>query len=86
MNRGQWRNLTVDDGLAGNIVYSMTQDKAGNYWFGTNNGISRFDGDSWQTIGLEHGLPSKDVYTLVVDGQGSIWAGVRGSVVEVAKK
>tara|TARA_R110002167_G_scaffold12233_2_gene52308 strand:- start:5932 stop:7053 length:1122 start_codon:yes stop_codon:yes gene_type:complete len=82
----QWRNLTTDDGLAGNIVYSIARDKVGNYWFGTNAGVTRFDGENWQTIGPAQGLPSQDVYTLTVDEQGSVWAGVRGSVVQIAKK
>lgn len=83
---GQWRNLTTEDGLAGNVVYSSARDDDGNYWFGTNGGVSRFDGENWQTISLNKGLPSRDVYALAVDQQGSVWAGVRGSVVQIAKK
>ncbi|MEH6472264.1 MAG: two-component regulator propeller domain-containing protein [Halopseudomonas sp.] len=83
---GKWRNLTTQDGLAGNVVYSIARDQIGNYWFGTNGGVSRFDGETWQTIGRANGLPSQDVYALAIDAQGDVWAGVRGSVVQITKK
>ena len=38
---GEWRNLSMTDGLAGNIVYSIAQDDSGAYWFGTNRGVGR---------------------------------------------
>jgi ligand-binding sensor domain-containing protein len=42
-----WKNYTVKDGLAGNIIYSVAQDEMGGLWFGTNGGLSYFDGKTW---------------------------------------
>lgn len=36
--------LTMQDGLADNSVSSIYKDKDGFMWFGTNNGLSRYDG------------------------------------------
>ncbi|WP_210398067.1 ligand-binding sensor domain-containing protein [Motiliproteus sediminis] len=77
---GEWTNLTVADGLAGNIVYSVLQDSSGVFWFGTNAGVSRYDGRSWQTFNRGNGLPGNDVYALAEDARGDIWVGTRGGV------
>jgi hypothetical protein len=37
-------NYTMANGLAGNDVNAIALDAHGNIWFGTMNGISKFDG------------------------------------------
>jgi len=75
-----WKNFTSQDGLAGNIVYSIRQDKQHVYWFGTNKGLSRFDGQSWTSVGKAEGLLDDHVYAVAVTKQGEIWAGTRHGV------
>src|SRR6185503_14153392 len=36
--------LSVEDGLASHEVFCGVQDKAGFLWFGTRNGLNRYDG------------------------------------------
>ena len=38
------RLLTMQDGLADNTVSCICKDADGFMWFGTNNGLSRYDG------------------------------------------
>ena len=38
------RLLTMQDGLADNTITSIYKDRDGFMWFGTNNGLSRYDG------------------------------------------
>lgn len=80
---GEWHNLTTADGLAGNIVFSMTQDREGVFWFGTEQGLSRYDGKSWQTIGPEQGLLGDSVYAVASTPAGEIWAGTLGGVTRI---
>ncbi len=40
-------NFTQNDGLSGNIVFCMMQDKIGNIWFGTNRGACFYDGKNF---------------------------------------
>jgi len=75
-----WTSYTVQDGLAGNVVYSMIQDAEGVYWFGTNGGLSRFDGNSWVTYGHGEGLLGTDVYAIVEAPGGAIWVGTQNGV------
>ena len=61
---------------------ALGPDKA--YWFGTNNGLSRFDGDNWTTYGADDGLLGANVYAVVITESNEIWAGTRGGVVRLA--
>lgn len=75
-----WRNYTVKDGLAGNIVYSVLEDNDGVMWFGTNRGLSRFDGNSWFTYNHSNGLLEDNVYAIATTSNGEIWVGTKRGV------
>ena len=72
------------DGLAGNIVYSIAQQPDGIYWFGTNKGLSRFDGKNWHNWNIHNGLAGNDVYAIAIAPNGDIWVGTRGGVTRMA--
>lgn len=40
----RFRNYSVNDGLSENTVYCISQDHKGFMWFGTKDGLNRFDG------------------------------------------
>jgi len=82
----EWKNFTMDHGLAGNLVYAITQDADGVFWFGTNHGVSRYDGETWQTLSRENGLINNSVYTIAVAPNGDVWAGTRGGVARIKVK
>ncbi len=44
------RTITMNNGLPSNAVRSIVQDKNGFVWFGTDNGLCRYDGYSMQTF------------------------------------
>lgn len=75
-----WRSLTTADGLAGNIVYSIAQEKDGTLWFGTDQGASRYDGKSWKTFGLRDGLAGSNVFAIAIGPNNDIWLGTKGGV------
>jgi ligand-binding sensor domain-containing protein len=79
----QWTNLTHSDGLAGDIVYSITQDKYGAMWFGTQQGVSRYQDGDWQTLGTKQGAGGASIYSLVALPDGDVWAGTRGGVIRI---
>ena len=63
------------DGLAGSTVYDVVQDQDGFIWFGTENGLSRFDGKKFYNYTVKDGLPDNEVLTLFADKQGRVWIG-----------
>ncbi len=79
----RWQNLTVSDGLAGDIVFAISEDTAGRLWFATDQGLSRFDGEDWLTIDHAAGLPAGPVYAVQVAPNGDVWAGSRGNVARI---
>lgn len=47
------RVLTMQEGLADNTVSCIHKDRDGFMWFGTNNGLSRYDGKNLKNFGSE---------------------------------
>lgn len=47
------RTITMDDGLPSNTVRNIVQDRYGFMWFGTDNGLCRYDGISVQTFHIQ---------------------------------
>lgn len=43
-----FKNYKVEDGLSQNSVFCIHQDTRGFMWFGTNDGLNRFDGNSFK--------------------------------------
>jgi len=82
----KWATFSSQDGLAGNIVYSMAQDEKGVMWFGTDKGVSRYDGKTWKTLGVAEGLLDKNVYALAAVPGGDVWAGTKRGVVRINTK
>ncbi|HSK14207.1 MAG TPA: two-component regulator propeller domain-containing protein, partial [Phnomibacter sp.] len=66
---------TTRDGLAGNLVYDMCQDEEGFLWFGTDNGLSRFDGQQFKNFTVRDGLADNEVVRLHLDKKGRLWLG-----------
>ncbi|MDH5547323.1 MAG: regulator [Gammaproteobacteria bacterium] len=79
----KWTNFVVDDGLVGNIVYSIDEGPDGHLWFGTNRGISRFDGQNWKSLTINDGLLDDHVYAVLAEPSGDVWAGTAHGVVKI---
>jgi len=62
-SQGMWKTYTRADGLAGDTVYCITQDKLGNYWFGTRGaGLSKLD-----TNGVWTNFMNTDSFVFIKD-------------------
>jgi len=63
------------DGLARDSVNAIAADKNGYLWFGTDEGLSRFDGYEFTNYGVNEGLPRAFVTALLVTRDGGLWVG-----------
>lgn len=68
-----YTHYDVTDGLAGSVVYCITQDKDGFIWTGTETGVSRFDGTHFQNFAISDGLPDIEVLQMFGDSKGRVW-------------
>ena len=63
------------------ITRNMLQDKNGNYWFATWQGVIQYDGKFFTNVTLKEGLKHFHVFSVLEDKTGSLWFGtIRGGV------
>ncbi len=67
----------MDDGLANKSVRAIMQDKQGYLWFGTEQGLSRFDGLNLTNYQADRNssLSGNYITALTLDSQGNLWIG-----------
>lgn len=79
-----FQQFTVADGLVQATVYTIYQDGYGFVWFGTQSGLSRYDGYSftnYQTIPFDSTSLQDGWITNISEGQnGKLWIGTTNGV------
>jgi len=74
----RFTHLTTKDGLSQSYVNAILQDRRGFMWFGTRDGLNRYDGNEF--VVYKHNpshpdsLSANNVENLVEDDQGNLWA------------
>lgn len=72
-------HFTVDDGLSQNAVLSIAQDSDGFMWFGTEDGLNRYDGFQFKQFRHDkanaNSLSDNYVSFLLKDSKGRLWVG-----------
>ncbi|MCA1632433.1 MAG: histidine kinase [Acidobacteria bacterium] len=67
------RAYNVADGLGHATVTSIYQDEKGYLWFGTYEGVSRYDGYGFTDYSVAAGLSHQLVLRVFGDGRGGVW-------------
>lgn len=81
-----FRHYTNRQGLSHNTVFCSLQDQRGFMWFGTTDGLNRFDGYSFTTyrhnssLPFGVGLPSGSILHILEDSTGKIWVCTEGGI------
>jgi len=79
------RHFTIENGLPSNNVYALTQDKYGNMWFNTDNGVVKYNGYTFKVFTVADGLPSNDVWKLYPDKRGRMWVSTHANKIGYIK-
>ncbi len=79
----RFERLTIEDGLSNNSIWNLLQDHRGYVWFGTRNGLNKFDGYTVTTYKREPrdsaSLLSNGIGAMLVDREGNLWIGFDGN-------
>ena len=71
--------LDISDGLSNNSVTAIYQDNEGYMWFGTYDGLNRYDGYDFKVfrnrINDKKSLQFNTIYSIEGDTQNNIWVG-----------
>lgn len=78
-----FERISLDQGLSQTTIFSIAQDKKGFLWFGTQDGLNRFDGYSFKIFRPDrtdpNSLADHWINSLFVDKSGRLWVGTFNS-------
>jgi ligand-binding sensor domain-containing protein/serine phosphatase RsbU (regulator of sigma subunit) len=85
-----FNRYTVNSGISQSSVSCLLQDSEGYIWFGTQNGLNKFNGYSFEkycpdptdSTSISHGW----IYSIAEDADGNIWVGSRGGLNKFDRK
>lgn len=61
-------------------VLEIVEDNAGNLWFGTSEGLIKYNGIEFRAFSKKEGLQNEEIWGLTIDKSGLIWVGSTGGV------
>lgn len=82
-----FKDITIEDGLAQATVERIYQDSRGYIWIGTYDGLNRYDGKDFKVYRYEedsqNSIASNTIIAIEEDNNGYLWVGTadRKSVV-----
>ncbi len=75
----RFQHLSRDDGLSQAFVYDIVQDPRGFMWFGTQEGLNRWDGYAFTVFAHDpadaDSISDESIRTMLVDSNGTLWIG-----------
>jgi ligand-binding sensor domain-containing protein/signal transduction histidine kinase len=78
----RFEHLSLEHGLSQSVVFCILQDCRGFMWFGTQNGLDRFDGYTFRQFRNSPkdscSLSYNSVRVIIEDSSGELWIGTEG--------
>ena len=80
VHQGKTDAFSQTDGLSGDEVAAVFEDREGSIWTATANGLDRFRPLSISTISTKQGLLSQTAYSLLTAKGGTVWIGTNNGL------
>ena len=77
VRRGRTDLFSKSDGLSGDVIFSLFEDREGSVWVSTNGGLDRFRDLAVSTISVEQGLSNDAAWSILAARDGSVWVASR---------
>ncbi|HBH22500.1 MAG TPA: hypothetical protein DDY13_03670 [Cytophagales bacterium] len=75
----RFQHHTGQAGLSHQVVWAMMQDQQGFLWFGTEDGLNKYDGNNFEVFRHDRmdntSIGDNFIYSLGEDHEGNIWVG-----------
>lgn len=85
LNPPQFQHISVNDGLSDSHISSIVQDHKGFMWFGTHDGLNRYDGFEFKIFKHDPkdstSIPSDFIQSLTLLKDSSLWVGTNNGMV-----
>lgn len=82
----RFSRFTINNGLSQSLIYAITQDQAGFMWFGTKDGLNRYDSYEFKTYYHDPFDPSSiadnAISALFTDSKGRLWIGTMNGILD----
>ena len=79
-----FERISIEQGLSQTTVYCIFQDTRGFMWFGTRDGLNKYDGYRFTVYkhmpGNPHSLSNNSVRAIYEDPSGTLWIGTDGGL------
>lgn len=76
--------ISIHEGLSQSTVFSISQDRQGNMWFATFDGVNKYDGYTFAVYRHEFNDPNSlanDIARVIkTDDEGRVWIGTRAGL------
>ncbi|MHB0753738.1 hybrid sensor histidine kinase/response regulator transcription factor [Polaribacter sp. M15] len=79
INNLNFRNITISDGLSNNTITSIKEDKFGQIWIGTSNGLNKYNSKEFTIYRNvpkdKYSISNSEINDILVDRDGYVWVG-----------
>ncbi len=72
------------DGLSGDLVRAVLEDRDGNIWVATHSGLTRVTPSSIRSVAVRPGSTAEDISTIERDAADGLWVEAPGALVHVS--
>ncbi|MFD2968720.1 hybrid sensor histidine kinase/response regulator transcription factor [Sphingobacterium bambusae] len=83
-NSNQVQTIGIDQGLSNNNVTKIYKDKEGFMWFGSYDGLNRYDAYTFKIYRNDpsdiNSLPDNRITDIIEDGKRNLWVGTRAGL------
>ena len=80
----KYKRISIEQGLSQTTVYCIFQDAKGFMWFGTRDGLNKYDGYEFTVYKHEradsNSLSNNSVRAICEDASGTLWIGTEGGL------